>query len=57
MTDPQPVNTRIGMVDRQIILAFDQELDTVKYPLDAAEEVATKMLELIKSVRDSDTNP
>lgn len=47
----EPVTTRVGMADGQIILAFNATLDVIKYPLDAAEEVAWKMLELVEQAR------
>ena len=44
------------MVDGNIVIIYNQPLDTVQYPLDAAEEVANKMLELIQQAREGLTN-
>lgn len=52
MPDFSEVKTSIGLVDGNIVLMFDEPVDVVAYGVDAAEEVANKMIELIKQVRE-----
>ena len=52
MSELEAVNTRIGLSAGQIIVVYDRPVDTIAYGPDAAEEVANKLLELVKQVRE-----
>ena len=56
MSEPTPVTTSVGMADGNIVIIYNQPVDTIQYPLEAAEEVATKILELIEQAREGLTN-